>query len=102
MEPMSEQHGDEIPLSFDDWADLSARMLKLDPQAREELLIEHDLLEAWGRCDLYYGTLIANDLRAGRMERAQSYAARFAPGNAKSPAPVLASTDRPKLEQGGK
>ena len=75
---MSEpQQENDIPLSFDEWADLSARMLKLDREAREELLEEHDLLDAWGRCDLHYGTMMANDLRAGRMERAQSYAARF-------------------------
>jgi hypothetical protein len=74
---MSEQQQDDIPLSFDEWADLSARMLKLDPQAREDLLEEYELRDAWGRCDLHYGTLIATDLRAGRMDRAQAYAARF-------------------------
>lgn len=75
---MSEKpNQEEIPLSFDEWADLSARMLKLDRDAREELLEEHDLLDAWGRCDLHYGTMLANDLRSGRTDRAQAYAARF-------------------------
>jgi hypothetical protein len=71
-----EQHG-EIPLTFDEWADFSVRLLNTDPEKRNTLLVEHDLLEAWGRCDLHYGTLIATDLRAGRIDRAQAYAARF-------------------------
>jgi hypothetical protein len=77
---MSEpQHDDEIPLSFDEWAEFSARLQKTAPEERGQLLVEHDLVDAWGRCELHYGTLIANDLRACRTERAQAYAARFTP-----------------------
>jgi hypothetical protein len=70
---------DDIPLSFEEWAEFSARLQKTAPEERGQLLEEHDLVDAWGRCELHYGTLIANDLRAGRMERAQLYAALFTP-----------------------
>ena len=68
---------DGIPLTFEEWADYSARLMKTSPDERGQLLVEHDLVDSWGRCDLHYGTMIANDLRAGRMDRAQAYAARF-------------------------
>ena len=72
------EHEHEVSLDFDQWADLSARLLKLDHDAREELLEAHGLdMDAWGRCDLHYGMIIATDLRAGRMQRAQAYASRF-------------------------
>ncbi len=70
---------DDIPLSFEEWAEFSARLQKTAPEERGQLLEENDLVDAWGRCELHYGTLIANDLRAGRMERAQLYAALFTP-----------------------
>lgn len=68
---------EDIPLSFDEWADYSVRLTRTDPEERDKLLVEHDLVDTWGRCDLHYGTLIANELRAGRLELAQAYAARF-------------------------
>jgi hypothetical protein len=69
----------EVPLAFEAWADLSARMVKLDEEARENLLEELDLdIEAWSQCDRYYGLMLAADIRAGRMDRAKAYASRFA------------------------
>lgn len=80
----------EVPLDFDAWADLSARLVKLDEEAREKLLEESDLdLDTWTQCERHYGLLLAADLRAGRMERAKAYASRFTPEKGAAPAPVL-------------
>ncbi len=77
---MDDDPEEEVPLDFDAWADLSARLVKLDEEAREKLLDESGLdLDAWTRCDRHYGLLLAADLRAGRLERAKAYASRFTP-----------------------
>src|SRR5689334_21805666 len=88
---MSEQPDEnEIPLSFDEWADYSARLQKVEPNERGQMLVEHDLVDSWARCDQHYATLIANDLRAGRLDRAQAYAASFSPSDAD---PALSETN---------
>ena len=67
--------GTEMPLSFEAWADLSARMMKRSERWRLDLLdvvqIEPD---DWRRCDEHYARVLAGDLRQGRVDRAELYA----------------------------
>ena len=66
-----------LPLTFDAWADLSARLLNLGPEQRQEILDEHDVEDdEWTRCDEHYAMTLAGDLGHGRMDRAERYAAR--------------------------
>jgi hypothetical protein len=69
----------EVALDFDPWSDLSARMNGLELEARMDLLDEHDVaIEDWDKADKKYALLIAEDIAAGRMERARAYAAKCA------------------------
>jgi hypothetical protein len=67
------------PLSFEAWADLSARLMSLDPDARLDILDEHDLDEQdWMRWDEHHCLALGRDVAQGRMDRAEGYARKCA------------------------
>jgi hypothetical protein len=74
LEP--QEPGEEgLPLAFDVWADLSARLLNLGTEARLEILDEQGVDEHdWMRSDEHHCLALAEDVAAGRMERARRYA----------------------------
>jgi hypothetical protein len=66
---------DVVPLSFEAWAELSARLVKLSPEQRLEILDEHEVeTEEWRRCEMRYALALADDIEEGRMERVTFYA----------------------------
>jgi len=70
-------HG--LRLTFDAWADLSARLLKLSPEARLEILDALDIDEPdWLTCNEHYCVMLAKDLAKNRRDRAESYGKRCA------------------------
>ena len=65
----------ELPLSFDAWADLSARLATRTQEETFDILDEHDLeVTDWQRCEGHYARALAEDIAQGRMERARHYA----------------------------
>jgi|SRR6185437_13537440 len=67
----------ELRLDFDAWADLSARLIQLDGDARLDILDEAEVgVNEWGRCEEHYALAIADDIAHGRMERAERYASK--------------------------
>jgi hypothetical protein len=63
-----------IAVDFDGWAELSARLLGLDPEARVDLLEERDLpIEAWDRADGHWNRVLAGEIITGNMDRAKEY-----------------------------
>lgn len=65
----------EMQLDFDAWADLSARLMGLDLEARLDLLDEAQVdVRDWSRWEEQYVLAIADDIAQGRMDRAQRYA----------------------------
>ena len=69
--------GDEIPLDFEAWAELSARMLGRTLDEQLDMLKELDVRSAdWTRSDQHYAGALAADLAEGRMERAERYAGK--------------------------
>jgi hypothetical protein len=78
-EQRTENHGagDEIPLDFEAWAELSARMLGRTLDERFDMLEELGVRSAdWMRSDEHYTSALAADLVEGRMERAERYAGK--------------------------
>jgi hypothetical protein len=69
--------GDEIPLDFEAWAELSARMLGRTLDEQLDTLEELDVRSAdWTRSDQHYASALVADLAEGRMERAERYAGK--------------------------
>jgi hypothetical protein len=99
-----------LALDFDGWADLSARLLRLDREARADLLDERDLpVEEWDRVDEHWSGVLADEVIAGDMERAREYGRRCAEELARRtaaattaggppPAPPAAPDPAPPLE----
>lgn len=68
-----------LPLEFDRWAELSARLLDRTGEERVDILDEQGIDPAdMERCDTQYGMEIAREVAQGRMERAESYARKCA------------------------
>jgi len=68
----------EMPLSFEAWAEVSARMLKLSREERLDILdAQHIEPDDWMRCDEHYARALAGDIGQGRRERAELYAGKF-------------------------
>src|SRR5580693_2831045 len=71
-------HGDAPPepLDFDTWAALSAALLDLDASLCLALLAEVGIApDHWTRTDHHPTRALVDDLAAGRMDRANAYAA---------------------------
>src|SRR4051812_50189228 len=93
----------DLPLDFDAWAALSARLLEQNEEARLDILAAAELHASdFSRCDEHWSMQIVHDLVAGRMERAQRYGAVCAaelkrrkapPVEAKAPEPPAASPE---------
>jgi hypothetical protein len=67
----------EVPLSFEAWADLSARMAKLSQDDRRDLLDEqHIEPDDWARCEEHYALALVEDIGHGRLDRAELYAGK--------------------------
>jgi hypothetical protein len=70
---------DEVPVDFEAWTALSALFLDTTMDARIEILDEqHIEPEDWERSDEHHLRALAADLAAGRMARAERYAAACA------------------------
>ncbi|WP_437311236.1 hypothetical protein [Sorangium sp. So ce388] len=68
-----------IPLDFEAWSELSARLLERDMDARLDLLAEAELEPVdWNRCDMHWSLALAQDIAAGRLDRAQRHGGRCA------------------------
>jgi hypothetical protein len=81
---------EDLALDFDGWAELSARLLQLDPEARADVLDERDLpVEEWSRADEHWNKVLAGEIVAGEMGRATAYGLRCA-------AELARRKDRPK------
>jgi hypothetical protein len=64
----------ELPLDFDAWARLSARLLKRRPEEREKILEAAKLDPAvWARCDDHWSGVLSGDLAEGELDRARIY-----------------------------
>ncbi len=69
----------ETEIDFETWADLSARMLKLDQEARFDLLEEREIDPGdFARAEQRWVTALSDDLSAEKMDRVDLYAARCA------------------------
>lgn len=69
----------EAEIDFETWADLSARMLKLDQEARFDLLEEREIDPAdFARAEQRWVMALSDDLSAEKMDRVDLYAARCA------------------------
>lgn len=61
-------------MDFEAWAALSARMLKADAETRFDVLEECGVSpDEWSESDMRYLALLAEDVEAGRLDRAQVY-----------------------------
>ena len=59
----------EVPLSFDQWADLSARLLKRSERERGEILDHHGIEpEDWTRIDDHFNKALGDDINEGDGE----------------------------------
>ncbi|WP_437931707.1 hypothetical protein WMF37_21430 [Sorangium sp. So ce291] len=68
-----------LPLDFEAWSELSARLLGRDVDARLDLLAEAELEPVdWNRCDMHWSLALAQDIAAGRLDRAQRHGGRCA------------------------
>jgi hypothetical protein len=64
----------ELPLSFEAWAELSARLLNREQGEQLDILDERKVkFEDWQRCDKHYALTLADDVRHGRMQRVEGY-----------------------------
>ena len=69
----------ETEIDFETWADLSARMLKLDQEGRFDFLEEQEIDPAdFARAEQRWVTALSDDLSAEKMDRVDLYAARCA------------------------
>lgn len=65
---------DDLPLDFDAWVELSARLLRLEQEERLDILEERKIApEDWARCDEHYCLALTADVAQNRMDRAQRY-----------------------------
>lgn len=91
-----------LPLDFEAWAELSARLLQLEQAARLDVLDERGIDVAdWTRWDEHHCLALAADIAAGRMDRAKNYGQRCAAElerRRREPAPAPESTDAKGLE----
>jgi len=91
-----------LPLDFEAWAELSARLLQLEQAARLDVLDERGIDVAdWTRWDEHHCLALASDIAAGRMDRAKNYGQRCAAElerRRREPAPAPESTDAKGLE----
>lgn len=70
---------DDLEMDFETWAALSARLLKLDQEARFDLLEERQLDPAdFARAEERWVMALSDDLSAEKMARVDFYAARCA------------------------
>jgi hypothetical protein len=66
-------------LSFDAWADLSARLMGLEQDRRFEVLDEQKVPpKEWTRCDQHYVRALGTDVAQGRRERVEIYGRKCA------------------------
>jgi hypothetical protein len=64
-----------VPLTFEAWAALSARMMNLSEEERLDILDAHPVEpDEWRRCEEHYADVLAGDIGQGRMESAELYA----------------------------
>jgi hypothetical protein len=77
---MTTENGDsgtdagELPLDFDAWVELSARLLRLEQEERLDILEKRNIApEDWSRCDEHYCLALTADIAENRMDRAQRY-----------------------------
>lgn len=64
-----------LTLTFEAWAELSARLLNLDKEARLDVLFEREVdPAAFARCDAHYVLELGRDMAQGRNDRVDSYA----------------------------
>jgi hypothetical protein len=79
---MSTENGDsgtnagagELPLDFNGWMDLSARLLRLEQEERLDILEKRNIApEDWSRCDEHYCLALTADIAENRMDRAERY-----------------------------
>lgn len=64
-------------LPFETWSDLSARMVSLDPFAREKILEETEVdPHDFDASEVHWGKTIGEDITAGDLVRAQAYGAK--------------------------
>lgn len=68
-----------VPLDFEAWAALSARLLQLEDEERFDVLAEAEVEpDDYVRCDAHWSVVIARDIAAGSMARAEVYGAKCA------------------------
>jgi hypothetical protein len=90
-----------MPLSFEGWADLSARMTNLGRDERLDILDTQQIqVDEWMRCEEHYTRALADDIRHGRVERTQLYAGKCVAeverrGSAGAAAPAPAPEEAP-------
>jgi len=71
--------GAALPLSFEAWAELSARLLSLKEEDRLDILDDRRVaIEDWQRCDEHYVLALTDEMRRGSMDRARTYAGKCA------------------------
>ena len=64
----------KLPVGFEAWVELSARLLKLGQDDRIDVLDERRIdVDDWMRCERHYCIALADEVAAGRMERATVY-----------------------------
>jgi hypothetical protein len=79
------------PFDFDTWAALSAALLDLHASLCLVLLAEVGIApDPWTRSDHHHTRALVDDLAAGRMDRANAYAALCAAEKNRRPAPARA------------
>jgi hypothetical protein len=88
----------EIPLSFEDWAELSARLLNLDHEQRIDVFEERKIKpKDWDHCDEHYLRELATDVAADRRDRIDAYGKACADEmkrrETKEEAPPVAATE---------
>lgn len=74
MQSQETQDAGPLPLTFDQWADISARLLYAGNDERLDTLEERGVDPAqMARCDLHYPVEMAKAVREGRGELVESY-----------------------------
>ncbi len=74
-----EPAGQRPALTFEAWADLSARLSGLDEEARLDLLDEREIdVEDWTQWDQHFAISLAADVARGHLERAVTYGKKCA------------------------
>lgn len=69
----------EVPLDFDAWADLSAKLLQRDRDSRLDILEEREIgTDTWTACEKHWTLYLAAELSAGRMDQARAYGLKCA------------------------